>query len=184
MSIYLPHTLNSTAGANAYEPFVGSQFQLFFTPPSGVSSAQILREHVKSVTGMFGDQSGEEAIEQQYQNATRSYDSNNKQTFYDITVNFTLNLDDNNDLYVYRILREWAHKKFNPFTGERGLKKDYIGSLTAIRYNRDGSIFWQRTASQAFIKSSFPDMPADYSAHEPLELELVFRADYVTDLTQ
>jgi hypothetical protein len=179
--VNLPHTINSKAGANAWEPVIGSQFQVYLIPPVGVSNASILTEHVKNIQGMFVENGGESSVEQQYQTAKRSYDSNEKETVYNIQITFTLNLNDDNDNYVYSTIKKWSRKRFNPMTGERGLKKNYIGSIVGVKFNRDGSIFWERTAHQAYVNSNIPDLPGDYGSHEPQEIEVAFRSDWVTD---
>lgn len=179
--INLPHTRKSQAGSGMYEPVIPSQFHVFLVPPSGVIDAPILTEHVKNIDGLFIEKGGESTIEQKFQTATRSYDSNEKETVYDIEITFTLNLNDANQNYVYETLKAWSRKRYNPMTGERGLKKDYVGSLVGIKYNRDGSIFWERTAHQAFVASNLPDLPGNYGEHEGQEIVVKFRADFVTD---
>ena len=141
--INLPHTLNSQAGANMWEPVVGSQFHVYLLPPVGIANAAILTEHVKNINGLFIEQGGETAIEQTYQTAKRSYDSNEKETVYNITITFSLNLNDANDNYVYNIMKYWSRKKYNPMTGERGLKKDYTGSIVGIKTYRDWETAWR-----------------------------------------
>lgn len=179
----LPHTRNSSAGANMWEPVIASQFMVYLMPPTGVNGGGILTQHARNVTGLFVENSGEGVAEQQYQMATRSYDSNEKTTTYDVTINFSMNLNDANQNYVYNTLRDWNRKRWNPLTGERGLKINYCGTITAEKYNRDGSIFWRRTLHQAWPKNNMPDLAGDYASHEPQELEIQFRGDYVTDET-
>lgn len=179
----LPHTRNSEAGVNMYEPVVASQFMVYLIPPAGVNGGQILTQHAKNVTGMFVENGGEGVTEQQYQMATRSYDSNEKTTTYDIGITFTLNLNDANQNYVWDTLVAWSRKRWNPLTGERGLKKDYVGTITAEKYRRDGAIFWRRTAHQAFPKNNLGPLDGDYSSHDAQEVEVQFRADWVTDET-
>lgn len=179
----LPHTRNSAAGANMWEPVVASQFMVYLIPPAGVSGGAILTEHAKNVTGMFVENSGEGETTQTYQMATRSYDSNEKTTTYDIGITFSLNLNDANQNYVYETIKAWQRKRWNPLTGERGLKKDYVGTITAEKYRRDGAIFWRRTAHQCWPKSNIPDIGGDYSSHDAQEIEITFRADWVTDET-
>lgn len=179
----LPHTRNSEAGANMYELVVGSQFMVYLIPPTGVNGGSILTQHAKNVTGLFVENGGEGVAEQQYQMATRSYDSNEKTTVYDISITFSLNLNDANQNYVYDTLKAWSRLRWNPITGERGLKKDYVGQIVAEKYRRDGAIFWRRTAHQAWVKSNLADLPGDYSAHDAQDIEVQFRADWVTDET-
>lgn len=179
----LPHTRNSEAGANMYEPVVTSQFMVYLVPPTGVSGNTILTQHVNSITGLFIENSGGEVITQNYQMATRSYDSNAKTTTYDIAIEFSMNLNDANQNYVYNTIRDWQRKRWNPLTGERGLKKDYSGSITGEKYRRDGAIFWRRTAYQAFPMSDIPDLEGNYGTHDPQVISITFRADYVQDET-
>lgn len=179
----LPHTRNSEAGANMYEPVIPSQFMAYFVPPTGVSGGAILTQHVNSITGLFVENSGENVITQNYQMATRSYDSNEKTTTYDIQIEFSMNLNDANQNYIYNTIRDWQRKRWNPLTGERGLKKDYVGSITGEKYRRDGAIFWRRTAYQAFPMSNIPDLEANYTNHEPQAIQITWRADIVDDET-
>lgn len=179
----LPHTRNSVAGANMYEIITGSQFMAYLIPPTGVSGGAILTQHVKNITGLFVEKGGENTVTQNFQTAKRSYDSNEKETTYDIEITFTLNLNDANQNYVYETIKAWSRKKYNPMTGERGLKKDYVGSIIGERYRRDGSIFWRRTAHQAFVASDLKDLECDYESNDPQELAVTFRADHVTDET-
>lgn len=179
--INLPHTKESKAGANAYEPVVGSQFHVYLIPPADIVDSAILTEHVRNIEGMFIEKGGDSVTEQKYQTASRNYDSNEKETFYNISINFSLNLDDKNQNYVYEVLKKWSRKRYNPLTGERGLKKDYVGQIVGIKYNRDGSIFWQRTAFQVFPKTNLPDLPGNYEEHSAQELQVEFVADWVED---
>lgn len=177
----LPHTKNSRAGANMFEPVIPSQFAVYLMPPAAVGGdTTLFTEHVKNIEGLFVEFQGN-VVEQQFQMAKRSYDSNDKQTVYDINITFTLNLNDANDNYIYTMMRNWSRLKWDPTTGRRGLKKDYVGQLCGVKYNRDGSIFWQRTAYQCFPNSDLADLVGDYSSHEPQELPMTFRADWVED---
>lgn len=181
MDNFLPHTRNSKAGSQAWEPVVGAYFAVYLMPPTGVSDATILTEHVKSIGGLFINPS-EDAIEQQFQQAKRSYAGANANTTYDIEIVFSMNLNDANDNYVHRIIMEWSRKKWDERTGRRGLKKDYMGQIVGVKYNRDGSIYQQRTACQAWPKGDIPDLNGDYSAADPQDLTITFRADWVEDL--
>lgn len=179
-SNFLPHVRNSQAANNAWEPVVGSQFAVYLMPPSGVSDATILTEHVRKIDGFFVEKQAN-VIQRNFQTQVINYDSNDKQNGGEFTISFQLFLNDANDNYVRRILKEWFRKKYNPITGERGLKKDYIGQVTCVRYNRDGSIYQQRTASFCFPSSDIPDMPADYSSNEGVDMDITFTADIIED---
>ncbi|AFF28090.1 gp92 [Sphingomonas phage PAU] len=179
----LPHTRNSAAGSNMYEPVVASQFAAYIFPAAGVTNDPlILQDHIRNVVGLFEDKTGDNVITQKFQTATRTYDSNDKgDTSYTFTITFTLNLNDANQNYVYKIIRDWARKKYNPLTGERGLKRDYVGTIVVQKHDRVGNIFHTRTAIQCFPNSNIPDLTNDYDNHEAQEIDIQFVADWVDE---
>lgn len=179
----LPHTRNSEAGANMYEPIIESQFMVYLLPPQGISGGGVLTQHVESIDGLFIEKGGESATTQNYQTSQRSYASTEVETTYDVEVAFSLNLNNNAENYVYNTLRDWSRKKYNPLTGERGLKKDYTGTLVGEKFRVDGAIFWRRTLHQAFINSNIPDLAGNYTNHDAQSIQVTFRGDYITDET-
>lgn len=180
MASSLPHTRNSTAGRLNYEPVVGSQFQVFLLPPAGIDGGPILTEHVTSIEGMFAEDT-EGSISQKFQTAGRAYDTNEGDTVLEITVNFSLNLNNQHQNYVYKTLKGWKRKQRNPMTGERGLKVNYIGQIIAMKFDRDGTVFWTRTANQVFIKSKLPDLGGNYGESEPQALSVTFSSDWLSE---
>ena len=177
----LPHYNNSQASTNKYEPFYGSLFEVNIIPPPSISGGQILLEHVNSIGGLVSEP-GQVAVEQKYKQATRSYASTTPDTTtVDLTVDFSLNLNDGNELYVYKTLRDWKRLGWNPLTGEQGLKKDYVGTLVVTNYNRAGDIFWERTFYEAFITGGLPELALGYETGDPLTLSVAWRADWWSD---
>ena len=79
------------------------------------------------------------------------------QTFVDLTLNFTLNLNDANENYMYNTFRNWYKLIYDPLTGEMGLKKDYVGSMIVVQFNRAGDIFRKIT-----LKDVFPTAQPDF----------------------
>lgn len=179
----LPHTRNSEAGINMYEPIVASQFMVYLLPPDGIAGGSILTQHVQSITGLFTEKGGEGKSTQNFQTAQRTYANPETTTTYEVEVLFSLNLNNNAENYVYNTLREWSRRKYNPLTGERGLKKDYTGTIIGEKFRVDGAIFWRRALHQAWISSEFGDMQGEYTSHEPQELTITFTGDYITDET-
>lgn len=178
----LPHYKNSKAAVNKYEPVYTNLFDVTILPPPGVGGGEILIEHVRSIGGL-NTEKGSEVVEQEFKFAQRSYSSGRPtNTTVDLTVNFSLNLNDNNEMYVYKTLRDWKRLSYNPLTGEQGLKKDYSDAkMIVTMYNRVGDIFWQRTFHDVFVVGDLPELALDYSAGDPLELEVAFRSDYWTE---
>lgn len=174
----LPHYQNSKASSKWYEPFYGNLFEVSIMPPSTVSGGSILLEHVNKIGGLQQDR-GSEAITQAYKFAKRSYASGvPTETISDLKIEFSLNLNDANELYVYKTLRNWSRIIYNPLTGEQGLKKDYIGTIIITNYNRKGDIFWQRTFHDCFPTGDMPEFALDYQATDALAMEVNFRSDW------
>ena len=174
----LPHYQNSKASSKWYEPFYQNLFEVTVIPPATVSGGSILLEHVNKISGLTQDR-GSEAVQQAYKFAKRSYASGViADTTNDLKIEFSLNLSDSNELYVYKTLRDWQRLVFNPLTGEQGLKKDYIGTIIVTNYNRKGDIFWQRTFHDCFITGDLPEFGLDYGAGEVLALEVGFKSDW------
>lgn len=185
--VQFPHTTNSTAAVNKYEPVVASNFNAHFVL-MGILAERLgdygfLSEYIKNINGMFIEYSGN-TIEAGYKVAKFRYDSNEKQTFYDIEVNFFNFLDNDSRMFIYNALVAWSRVKYNPMTSEKSLKTIYSDAcIVAEKFNRDGTVYWRRTAHNVFPMNDFPDMVADYQTHDMTELAVTFNADYVSDVT-
>lgn len=186
-NIAFPHVVESTAAVNKYEPVVGSNFNAHFvlmgTLKAKLGDYTFLREYVKSVTGLFVEYAAN-TVEAGYKTTKFRYDSNDKQTFYDIEVAFFNFLDNDSRMFVYNALVALSREKYNPLTGEKTLKSHYAdAALVVEKYNRDGTIYWRRMAHNLFSMNDLPDQIADYTAHDMTELTVTFNADYVSDVT-
>ena len=185
--ISFPHVTNSTAGVNRYEPVVASNFNCHFVLMGKLKERlgdyTWLREYVKAVNGLFIEYTGN-TIEGGFKTVKFRYDSNEKQTYFDVEIQFFNFLDNESKMFVYNALVNWSRFKYNMLTGEKTLKKDYAdAAIVCERYNRDGTIYWRRMAHNVFPMNDFPDMPADYQAHDMTELAVTFNSDYVSDIT-
>ena len=177
----LPHYKNSKASVNKWEPVHNNLFEVTFLPPPSVGGGSILLEHVKTVGGNITEL-GQEPVMQQFKTANRSFLSTvPTNTVVDLEIVFSLNLNDNNEMYTYKTLRDWKRLGYNPLTGEMGLKKDYADAKIIIsHYNRVGDIFWQKTFYDCFITGDLdPGLGSlDYASGEPVELTTKFRSDF------
>ena len=109
----LPHYTNSQAAIQLYEPVYLNQFEVIINTPAGVQQLPglngelILTQQVKSISGMTVDIQPSGPVEQFYKFATRRYAGGEpSQTDMDLTMEFEVNLDDNNSMYVFKILRQ------------------------------------------------------------------------------
>ena len=101
-------------------------------------------------------------------------------TVNDLSINFTENLNEAGQRYVYKILRDWKRLIHNPETGERGLKRDYADAQIILEmHDRAGDIFERITFYDCFITSPLQDLSLDFTAGDPMPLEgITFRSDY------
>jgi len=175
----LPHYDQSIASRNKYEPVHQNLFEVTFLPPTGISGAPILLEHVNSIAGLEGINPAVEAVGQKYKFADRSFGGMPAQTFIDAAITFSLNLNSTNQMYAYKTLRSWKDLIYNPLTGSMGLKANYTGTVIIVEYNREGGIYRKLTLKDCFITGQLTGLDAhDYATAEPLTIVATFRCDH------
>ena len=176
----LPHyseDQTSKKGRN-FEPVQANLLEVTILPPAGVAGAELLLQHINTIGGLGQLHRDVSAVEQKYKFATRSYAGMPDGSAVDITINFSLNLNDANQAYVYKTLRQWYRAQYNPETGEMGLKKNYVGTIVIVQFNREGDIFRKVTLDDCFITTGigFTD-GLDYSSADPQALDVTWRCD-------
>jgi hypothetical protein len=188
----LPHFKNSAAGPGLYEPIYLNQFEVIITPPPAVRqyvgfNNSLTLEHVKSVSALpeLAGNSGGPLQVQRYKFAERAYAAAKPaNTLVKFSIDFELNLNEDNDNYIYNAFRAWANLIFDPMTGAQGLKKDYAGSgsdaaqILITQFNRAGNIFRQFVFSPVFIdQAKFNEQKLDYVQDAIASLTVPFVAD-------
>jgi hypothetical protein len=177
----LPHYQNSLFGINKYEPVYLNQFEVLITPPAAVLGGPILVQQVTSISGLGVDKTPA-ATQQKYKFAVRNYaGAKPEQTVFDLTVNFTVNLNDANSMYVFKTLRQWTDLIYNPLTGAMGLKRDYTGTIVLSIFNKQGDVFRRITCRDCFPISPIGAMEMDYSGTELYDISLQWAVDYWDD---
>jgi hypothetical protein len=176
----LPHyseDQTSKKGRN-FEPVQANLFEVTILPPAGVAGQELFLQHINSIGGLDGLHKGVDAITQKYKFASRSYAGMIGETTVDVTVNFSLNLNDANQAYLYKSLRQWYRAQYNPETGEMGLKKNYVGTIVIVQFNREGDIYRKVTLDDCFITSGIGfTAELSYESADPATLEISWRAD-------
>jgi hypothetical protein len=186
-SVSFPHVTHSTAAINGYEPVVASNYNAHIILMGSLKSAlgdySFLREYIKSVTGLFVEKAAG-TIEGGYKTTKFRYDSNEKETFFDVEIAFFNFLDNDSKMFVYNALVALSRQKYNPLTGEKTLKAHYANAALVVeKFNRDGTIYWRRMGHNFFPMGDLPDQMTDYTSHDMQELTLQFNVDWVTDVT-
>jgi hypothetical protein len=175
----LPHysqDQTSRAGRQ-FEPVQANLFEVTILPPAGVANAPLMLQHINSIGGL--DLYKElPVMEQKYKWSQRSYSGVPAESVVNVTINFSLNLNEANQAYVYKTLKQWYNSQYNPQTGVMGLKKDYVGTIVVVQFNRAGDIYRTVTLEDCFISSGLPfTNELNYETAEAASLEVGFRCD-------
>lgn len=161
----LPHWDNSQAARNYYEPLFQNQFEVIITPPAAIASApnvELLVEHVLKVDGL-PEKTSTESVKQYYKFAERNYLSGFPgSTSVQLSLDFEVNLNEENNMYIYNILRAWSDLGYDPMTGRQGLKKDYVGEIYIAVHNKAGEIYREFRFKPAYIEGVLPAMSLQY----------------------
>ena len=180
----LPYWKNSAAATNYYEPIYQNQFEVILTPPTAIAGPNVglLVEHVTKLSGLPELNSPGTLVEQKYKFATRSYaGAVPDKTTADLALTFTVNLNEENDAYIYNILRAWNDIVYNPLTGSQGLKKDYVGQMSVHVSNKTGEIFREWSFPSIIPNSALKAIDLNYTATEVYEITMTYRADFWTE---
>ena len=186
----LPHFTNSAAGVKLYEPVYLNQFEVLITPPASVTLANtrfrgegILTQQVKKISGLAVDIQPAGAASQFYKFAERRYAGGApSDTSVAFSIDFEVNLNEQNSMIVYKIMRQWADLIYNPLTGAMGLKKDYVGSIVVSIFNKQGDVFRRISLNNCFLTADLNPMDLNYDAGETLyTLATSWKADYCQD---
>lgn len=174
----LPHWNNSRAATKYYEPVFLNQFTVLITPPAAITqNIDLLVEHVQSVSGL-PELTAPGTIEQKYKFASRSFSAAvPEKTTADIAIKFSVNLNEDNNMYIYNTLRGWFDLAYDPLTGKQGLKKDYYGQIYVGIANKAGAIFRDFRFLPVIPTGALTPMALDYTAPGLYEVTATFRAD-------
>jgi len=176
----LPHYRNSKAAMAKFEPVYLSQFEVLLTPPAAVTGWQLVMENVTKIGGVEVNKIPD-AVTQKYKSATRTFAGGVvADTSITVTLDFEVNLDDSNSMYVYKALRKWCDLIYDPLTGRMGIKKDYAGGPLIINYfNKNGDIFRQIKAPVVFPTTPLTPIESDFTSNEIYRITgFGLKADY------
>jgi hypothetical protein len=175
----LPHFDNSTAAVNYYEPLFLNQFEVIITPPSLIAGATdgLLVEHVKKISGL-PELTGVGTVNQFYKFAKRTYATGApKETTATLTIDFEVNLNEENDAYIYNKMRAWGDLTFDPLNGRQGLKADYIGEIYVAIFNKAQDIYREFRFNPAYLTGGLNTMDLDYTADKIHTVTAKFQCD-------
>lgn len=183
----LPHIQNSQAGRNKFDPVHQNIFEVRFTVPDAIrdqfgKDEVLLTEHVIKITGVGGAINKAPNVQQQkFMGTDRSYIVPKlDNTHAELEMEFTLNLRDDTDNYIYKIFRAWAALGYDVNTGSRALKRDYCADWLNIAVaNRAGDIFHEIIFKDVMMNgdlSGYGDF--DYETGDACTLSVKFVSDW------
>jgi hypothetical protein len=154
-------------------------------PVDTKSILDILPEQVTDVSGLDSLIKVADVGNQKFLGTTNSYANPMvDDTSAEITINFNLNLADNNDAYVYEFFRSWYKRIYDVNTGTRSLMKDYIcNNMKISEANRDGSIWREFIFGKVILKNVSGLDSLDYTNNEARKLTCVFKVDWWDEIT-
>jgi len=185
----LPHYKNSKAGMEQFEPVYLNLFQVSLIPPPGVTvwDKELIIENVIKVTGMTTDKLPEQLIQQTFKGHKRSYAGSLVSTTHvDVTIEFEVNVNNDNSMYVYKALRRWSDLVYDPLTGAMTPKLSYASKqslLTVHLYKKNGDIIRTWIYPSVFPSQALAEMPLDYGSQTNYKATMKFRSDYWEDIS-
>jgi hypothetical protein len=186
----LPHYKNSKAGMEQFEPVYMNLFQVSLIPPPGVTvwDKELIIENVTAVKTMNVEQLPGEPVQQNFKGHKRSYaGSYVSNTSVDVSIDFEVNINNDNSMYVYKALRRWCDLVRDPLTGAMTPKLSYASKqslMTVHLYKKNGDIVRTWIYPSIFPSSTLPAMDLEYGSGNIYKISAFkFRADYWEDIT-
>ena len=179
----LSHFQNSLSAINKFEPVYLNQFEVTIIPPAAVAGGEILLQHVSKVSGLSLDKNPG-VTSQKYKFAKRNYaGAKPENTFMDVSISFSVNLNDANSMYVFKTLRQWSDLIYNPLTGAMGLKNDYTGTIVISILNKQGDVFRRIKCRDCFPTKPISPMNLNYTSTDLYKIDdMTWAVDYWEDL--
>ena len=179
----LSHFQNSLSAINKFEPVYLNQFEVTIIPPAAVAGGEILLQHVTKVSGLSLDKNPG-VTSQKYKFAKRNYaGAKPENTFMDVSLSFTVNLNDANSMYVFKTLRQWSDLIYNPLTSAMGIKSDYTGTIVISIFNKQGDVFRRITCKDCFPTKPISPMNLNYTSTDLYKIDdMTWAVDYWEDL--
>lgn len=182
----LPHIKNSQAGVNKYDIVTKNIFEVYFTLPEALRSAfakdeMLITEHVLKISGLDALDRAPGVVKQKFMGTDRSFiQPKLDSTSAEIEVEFTLNLRNKTDNYIYKLFKAWKNLGYNIETGERHLKADYCADwLRVVAGNPAGDIYREVIFKDVMINGDIAGMgDYDYESAEPVNITVKFASDW------
>ena len=156
------HYKNSDAATQMWEVVSPALFEVSLTFPDilkgKIGNSDLMLQHVRSISGLDGLTPTVGNVVQKYKFAERHYAAAGPdKTSLELTITYTLNINDAHENYIYNMLRKWYDLVYNPQNGQTLVKKDYAGGslMSIVEHDRNGAI-WRKITCLNFFPSTPP----------------------------
>lgn len=185
----LPHLTNSQAGVNKWDPVHTNIFEVYFTLPEPLRAQfgkdeLLITEHVLKISGLGALHKAPGTSSQKFMGTDRSYiNPKMDSTRAEISIDFSLNLRNGTDNYIYKLFKAWSKLGYNNMTGERVLKSDYCADWLKVAIgNRVGDIYEEVVFKDVMINGDIDGGDEyNYDTTEALQITVKFVSDWWTD---
>lgn len=182
----LPHINNISAanGTSLWDPVHNANFEVYFDIPSALASAfpeegALLTQQVTEVSGLdaLNKTTGQGSqkffgVDVSFQNP--AMDS----TYCEFTITFNLNLRNQTDNWVHKLIRAWENLNYNLQDGTRTLKDFYTSdSVRIAEANRAGTVVRAFSFKHVLLCEVTGTDSLNYTNNDARTLQCKFRAD-------
>ena len=181
----LPHFTNILSHNSNFEAVYKALFELTIDLPAilkaTTTDVQLLLENARNITLPLTPDI--EVQTQRFKFSTRAYVTLPSQTHIsDLSINFNLNENDKNQVFVWNLLKRWYDLAWNSQTGETHTKKEMIGNIIVNQHNKKGQVIRRvEYINVQLVGVSETELTWD-SPTEILECSAKFVCDYWNDI--
>lgn len=150
----LPHFTNISSHNEIHEPVYQNLFEVHFILPLILQAENrdpvMLMENCKKVSLPLTPGIGNS--NQKYKFSDREYLLTPDKTSMEVNLEFNINMDDNQAVFVWNTLKAWYDLVWNSQTGETCYKKDIIGTIIVLAHDKKGKLYRRVTYQNCQIK--------------------------------
>lgn len=183
-----PHFTNSKIGMGNMEPLYIETFDVLISPPDAIANApewsgigkELLLEEIEGISGLNVDLDVV-TLKQSFKGTDRLYKGVVPNgTSVNFTIDFNLNLNDNNQSFVYNAFRKWGDLQYNPLTGATSLKNTYVSpnGISMSVFNKIFEVYRKIEIKNVILDGPIPTFDKKYGPGSLEKMQIKFAGDY------
>ena len=181
----LPHFSNIRSHNELWEPIYVNLFEVNFILPLILQAENrdpiLLMENCKKISLPLTPVV--ENASQKFKFSDREFLLTPARTSIDVDIDFNINQDDTNSVFVWNTLKRWYDLVWNSQTGETCYKKDIVGTIIVLQHDKKGVVIRRVVYNNCQIKEITGYSDLDWSSTSIIEgISGKFVADYWEDV--